>query len=139
MSISKEQRSLVRERARNCCEYCRLSQSERLVRFYVDHIIPIKHGGPDDDDNLCLTCYKCNGYKGSNVAALDPMTGNATKLYNPRRQNWDDHFKINPDATLFGLTPEGRTTVFVLRMNDVKRVKQRLGGLINGDYPCPKV
>jgi hypothetical protein len=104
----------------------------------VDHIIATKHGGTDDDDNLCLACYKCNGYKGSNVAALDPLTGKATKLYDPRRQNWGDHFEINPDATLVGLKPEGRTTIFVLRMNDAKRVKQRLGELTVGDYPCRK-
>ena len=136
MSISDEQRSLVRERAGNCCEYCRMAQSERFVRFHVDHIIATKHGGTDDEDNLCLACYKCNAYKGSNVAALDPLTGNATKLYHPRNQRWDDHFEINPDATLSGLSPEGRTTIFVLRMNDVKRVRQRLGELMIGEYPC---
>ncbi len=106
------------------------------MRFHVDHIIATKHGGTDDAENLCLACYKCNGYKGSNIAALDPLTGNATKLYNPRQQNWSDHFEINANATLSGLTPEGRTTIFVLRINDAERVKQRLGELTIGDYPC---
>jgi hypothetical protein len=136
MSISDTQRQLVRERARNCCEYCRVSQSVRLVRFQVDHIIAIKHGGTDDNDNLCLACYKCNSYKGSNVAALEPLTNNATKLYHPRQQKWGDHVKINSDAILSGLTPEGRTTLFVLRINDQQRVKQRVGEMTVGDYPC---
>lgn len=139
MSLSDEQRRLVRERAANCCEYCRVSQNGFLVGFQVDHIIAIKQGGTDSDDNLCLACYKCNGYKGSNVAGLDPLTGNATKLYHPREQNWDDHLMINADATLSGLTPEGRTTIFVLRINDAKRVKKRLGELTVGDYPCKKM
>ncbi len=138
MSISNEQRQLVRERAGNCCEYCRISQSGRLARFHVDHIIATKHGGTDDDDNLCLACAKCNGYKGSNVAALDPLTGNAAKLYHPHQQKWDEHFNINSDATLSGLTPEGRTTLTVLRINDIQRVKHRLGELAVGDYPCQK-
>jgi hypothetical protein len=138
MSISKEQRRRVRKRAGNCCEYCRLSEFGRLVRFQVDHIVALKHGGADSDDNLCLSCYECNSYKGSNVAALDPFTSQATKLYNPRQQKWDDYFKINPDATLSGLTPEGRATIHVLRMNDDERVKQRLGELTIGDYPCQK-
>ncbi len=138
MSVIPEQRILVRKRAGNCCEYCRMGQSERLMRFHVDHIVAIKHGGTDTDDNLCLACYKCNGYKGTNVAALDPLTGQATKLYHPRQQNWDGHFRINPDATLSGLTPEGRTTVFVLRLNDAKRVRQRLGEMTVGDYPCQR-
>ena len=136
MSISHEQRRLVRERAGNCCEYCRVSQTGRLVSFQVDHIIAIKHSGTDTDDNLCLACYECNIYKGSNVAALDPLTHDATKLYDPRQQKWDDHFQINSDATITGLTPEGRASIIVLRMNDEERVKQRLGELIAGDYPC---
>ncbi|MCA9904974.1 MAG: HNH endonuclease [Anaerolineae bacterium] len=136
MSISSEQRQLVRRRAGNCCEYCRVSQTGQLIGFQVDHIIAIKHGGTDTDDNLCLACYECNIYKGSNVAALDPLTRDATKLYDPRQQNWDDHFQINSDATLSGSTPEGRATIVVLRMNDEERVKQRLGELMTDDYPC---
>lgn len=96
----------------------------------------IKHGGTDDDNNLCFACYKCNGYKGSNVAAIDPLTDEATKLYNPRQQKWDDHFELKSDATVVGLTPEGRATILVLRINDKKRVKQRQGELLIGEYPC---
>ncbi|MCI0713850.1 MAG: HNH endonuclease [Chloroflexi bacterium] len=138
MSISTEQKRLVRQRAGNCCEYCRVSQTGQLVGFQVDHIIAIKHGGTDIDDNLCLACYECNIYKGSNVAALDPLTRDATKLYDPRQQKWDEHFKINSDATLTGLTSEGRTTILVLRMNDRERVTHRLSELMTGDYPCQK-
>lgn len=138
MSIRSEQRRFIRQRAGSCCEYCRVSQTGRLVGFQVDHIIAIKHGGTDTDDNLCLACYECNIYKGSNVAALDPLTRDATKLYDPRQQKWDDHFEINSDATLTGLTPEGRATIHVLRINDEERVRQRLGELMTGDYPCQK-
>jgi hypothetical protein len=106
------------------------------VRFHVDHIIALKHDGTDTDDNLCLACPDCNTHKGENVAALDPLTRAANKLYDPRHQNWDDHFTINPDATLSGQTPEGRTTIFVLRINDDERVIQRLAELNLGDYPC---
>lgn len=70
------------------------------------------------------------------MAALDPLTSDAAKLYNPRQQVWEDHFQINSDATIAGLTPEGRVTVHVLRINDTERVKQRFGELMSGDYPC---
>ena len=138
MTITSEQRRLVRQRAGNCCEYCRISQAARFVSFQVDHIIAVKHNGTDTDDNLCLACYECNAYKGSNIAALDPLTQQAAKLYHPRQQEWDEHFGISADATLIGLTPEGRTTVFVLRLNDEERVKQRLGELMIDAYPCQK-
>lgn len=138
MSISGAQRKRIAERAGNCCEYCRVQETGRLNRLHVDHIIAIKHGGTDEDDNLSLACYKCNGYKGSNVAALDPATSEATKLYNPRRQKWDEHFQVNSDATLTGLTPEGRATIAVLRINDESRIRTRRVALMNGDYPCRK-
>jgi len=137
VSINNEQRQLIRERANQCCEYCRIAQENLFSKFQIDHIIPLKHGGLDELDNLCLACLLgSNGYKGPNVAALDPDTGEATKLYDPRQQTWDEYFLINSDGVLKGLTPEGRTTINVLRINDKKRVKQRWILILAGDYPC---
>lgn len=135
MSLSEQQKHTVRNRAGHCCEYCKLAEAGRLARFHVDHIIAIKHNGTNEDHNLCLACPKCNAYKGENIAALDPLTGDAAKLYHPRQQLWDDHFKLNDDATISGLTPEGRTTIAVLRINNDERVKQRLGEMTLGNYP----
>ena len=87
-------------------------------------------------DNLCLSCSECNLFKGSTVAAIDPLTDEATRLFNPRQQNWDEHFQINSDASLSGLTPEGRATVIVLRLNEEERVEQRYGERLLGNYPC---
>lgn len=115
MSITPEQRQTIRELAGDCCEYCRVAQDSRLSKFQVDHIIPIKHGGRDD-----------------------PATGEATKLYDPRRQQWEDHFQINADATLIGISPEGRATVVVLRLNEVSRVEHRRMAMLLGEYPCKK-
>ena len=136
MTITNEQRRIVRERAEYCCEYCRVAESDRLSTFHIDHIIALKHDGTDDTDNLCFACYKCNGYKGSNVAGLDPETNEASKLYHPRQQQWDDHFQINNDGTLAGKTPEGRVTINILRINSPERVKPRHIALQIGEYPC---
>lgn len=139
MTVTPDQRRIVRELAGGCCEFCRLSEANRLVRFHIDHIIPVKHGGQDMVDNLCLACLECNSYKGPNVAALDPLTQDATKLYNPRLQNWHQHFELQADASFVGLTPEGRATILVLRMNDKARVEQRFLEMQLGEYPCFKV
>ncbi|MCA9885840.1 MAG: HNH endonuclease, partial [Anaerolineae bacterium] len=80
---------------------------------------------------------KCNSFKGPNVAALDPKTREATRLFNPRRQTWNEHFEIRSDATIVGLTPEGRVTVAVLRINQEARVTQRRMSILLGEYPCP--
>ncbi len=136
MTIGSEQRRLVKERAGNCCEYCRVGEDDRLSAFHVDHVIALKHGGTDATDNLCLACYKCNGYKGPNVATLDPETGKAIRLYNPRQHQWNGHFRVNPNATITGLTPEGRATIAVLRINDERRVQHRQLLMALGVYPC---
>lgn len=136
MTISSEQRETIRELAKSCCEYCRIAEGDRFARFQIDHIIPIKHGGRDEIKNLALACLKCNSYKGPNVAALDPLTGEPTRLFNPRTQQWENHFSIQNDGSLAGLTPEGRSTIAVLRINDNDRVAQRLIEIQLGGYPC---
>lgn len=107
-----------------------------MITFHIDHIHAIKHGGEDQVDNLCLACAECNLYKGSTVAAIDPLTDEATRLFNPRQQSWRAHFQINPDASLSGMAPKGQATVVALRMNEAPRVEQRYGERLLGNYPC---
>ena len=68
--------------------------------------------------------------------AIDPLTDEASRLFNPRQQVWDEHFRINSEGSLSGLTPEGRVTVAVLRLNEPERVEQRYGERLLGNYPC---
>ena len=136
MRVSSRQRRLLYEQAGGCCEYCRTGIGHQSADFHIDHIIALKHGGETSSDNLCLSCIECNAYKGDNVAALDPVSGEPSKLFNPRQQVWDDHFRINADATISGRTTEGRVTVAVLRINDDWRVQQRRREILLGSYPC---
>ena len=124
------------ERARDCCEYCLLNQEDRFWRFPVDHIISEKHGGQTVSENLCLSCAECNTYKGSDIGSQDPETGQLVRLFNPRQQAWTDHFRLN-GAVIEGLTPEGRVTVFLLRLNEPERVEDRRELLAADRYPCP--
>jgi len=47
-------RETVIERAGGCCEYCRVSQEFSDVRFHIEHIIAIAHGGKTIENNLAL-------------------------------------------------------------------------------------
>ncbi len=123
-------------RAGGCCEYCRIGTGEQSAEFHIDHIIALSHGGDDSNKNLCLACIECNSFKGVNVAAIDPETGKPSKLFHPRLQIWDDHFRINRDASVYGLTSEGRTAAIVMRMNDEERILQRYKEFLLGNYPC---
>lgn len=136
MSITNQQRTLIRTRAGDCREYCRLPESGGTITFEVDHIRPLKHNGSDDTENLCLACYKCNGYKGDNIAGYDPESDIMTPLYHPRQQRWEDHFTLETDCKLTGRTAEGRTTIEVFRINEESRIQQRQLLAQLGTYPC---
>ena len=114
----------VRARAGNRCEYCRIHQQHYLITFHVEHIIARQHRGSDADSNLALACHFCNRHKGPNVAGLDPATGVLTRLFNPRTDVWSHHFRIER-GRIIGLTPVGRTSVEVLQMNRLDRVRLR--------------
>jgi 5-methylcytosine-specific restriction endonuclease McrA len=84
--VARELDRLVRERAGNACEYCRMSQSARRFKFPIDHIIAQQHHGPTTLENLALACGRCNRHKGPNLAGVDPLTGRVISLFNPRRR-----------------------------------------------------
>ena len=115
---------LVRERAGHRCEYCRLPQEFSGLRFHIEHITARQHGGTDDIRNLALACPECNFHKGTNLASLDPDTGQTTRLFHPRTDNWSDHF-MRVEANIIGKTSTGRATVWVLQMNTGDRSKLR--------------
>ncbi len=132
--VPAELRERVRERANRSCEYCLLAEEQALFGFEADHIIGEKHRGLTVADNLAWSCLPCNRFKGPNIASLDPITGELVPLFNPRTQIWAEHFRI--DATqIVPLTPEGRVTVEVLKLNSTKRVEVRETLLSTGHYP----
>jgi hypothetical protein len=122
---------VVYERLRNQagprCGYCRTSSKITGQPLTVEHIIPLARGGLSDEDNLWLSCRRCNEYKGPQVEAVDPETGDSVLLFNPRRQSWREHFTWSSDGTLIvGLTSCGRATVSALKLNNPDIVAARL-------------
>lgn len=129
-SIPARLRRATIQRADGLCEYCHKPQ----VTFFqheIDHVIARKHGSQTNLDNLALTCFECNRYKGSDIASIDPETATITPLFNLRQQSWREHFQLD-GARIVALAPEGRATVFLLHFNDEDRVQERaaLQGLV---------
>ena len=123
--IDAATKRFVRQRAGNRCEYCGLHQDQSpLATLQIEHIIPRKHGGKDNPDNLALACIDCNLSKSSNIAGRDPGTNQLTPLFNPRSQLWEDHFALQ-GAYIVGRTAIGRTTVLVLNMNSDEQLELR--------------
>ncbi len=125
---------LVWQRARDCCEYCQLPQEYSDSPFEIDHIISRKHQGPTVASNLALSCARCNSFKGTDIAGLDPRTRKLTPLFNPRRHAWARHFRWEgPD--LIGRTPVGRVTVDLLNINAPVRAGLREELIEDGLFP----
>jgi HNH endonuclease len=127
-------RQLVDQRAAGACEYCLIHQTFSIYSHEVDHVIASKHGGESAEDNLVLACMPCNRHKGSDLTSIDPITGVITPLFNPRTQIWLEHFQLE-EGSILGLTAVGRTTIFLLRMNEINRVQLRQALAAQGLYP----
>lgn len=130
--MDADTRNLVRQRAGNRCEYCgRRQEDSPLASLHVEHIIPRKHLGSDNADNLALACVNCNSHKGTNVAGYDPETGTLTEIFHPRRHEWAEHFQWR-GVLIVGVTAIGRTTVEVLDLNSPQRLRLRIAAREDG-------
>ena len=130
-------RDEVFRRADNCCEYCLIPQAVTLLPHEVDHIIAQKHDGETVADNLCLACFACNSFKGSNVVGVDSVTKEVCRLFHPRRDVWSEHFYWD-GPMLAARTTIGRATLAVLRINQPERVELRRLLLLFGDWVSHK-
>ena len=118
-------REFVRARVGNRCEYCLIHQDDDpYFRFHIEHVLPLKHGGTDDAENLGLACRHCNLHKGSNISGIDPEDGSLAPIFNPRSDDWNTHFAFQ-GGVVVGLSAIGRATIRVLSMNDGDRVDLR--------------
>ena len=114
MDLSLER--LVRRRAKDRCEYCRMPRILSPFTYEIDHVISRKHHGKTTAENLALACFFCNSFKGPNIAGIDPSSGRIVRLFHPRKDHWNRHFAWD-GSLLIGRTQIGRATIAVLEMN----------------------
>jgi hypothetical protein len=132
--ISEALRQQVIDRANLRCEYCRLHEHDAYFTHEIDHIYAEKHGGDTVEANLCLACAVCNRYKGSDLCSLDPQSGEVVALFHPRREKWDDHFRLIETGVIDAKTATGRVTERVLRFNRIDLVADRARRIKLGGY-----
>jgi hypothetical protein len=102
----------------------------------IEHIIPEAAGGSTQEDNLWLACFFCNSYKNDLLNTFDPVTGRLVPLFNPRTQQWSEHFVWTDDGLLIiGTTDIGRATVQALKLNRDGLIKDRRRWLRGGWKP----
>jgi hypothetical protein len=104
--------------------------------MHVEHIVPVAAGGASTEKNLWLACPLCNGHKGVQIHAIDPLSGDTVPLFNPREQVWSDHFVWSEDGTqIVGVSPCGRATVAALRLNNAHLLAARRRWVLAGWHP----
>ena len=119
MSIPKEIRQQVRERAKHLCEYCHSLEEASAACFEIDHIQPRSLGGSDQFENLALACQRCNSYRYNFTEGIDPESQISVMLFNPRSNQWNEHFIWEKSGLVIrGKTPIGRATCDRLDLND---------------------
>ena len=129
-------RQRVREAARERCGYCLSPQRLVMGALEIEHLVPRAKGGSDEEDNLWLSCSLCNRYKGAQTSAIDPLTRDASKLFNPRQDSWSEHFRWSTDGgRIEGLTAVGRATVEALKLNNELAVEVRRNWVRAGWHP----
>ena len=114
----------VEARAVDRCEYCRMHQSLQGATFHVEHVIPLSRGGHSQIDNLAWACPSCNLHKANRIDAIEPDTGNRVPLFNPRSDDWEEHFRWD-GYRIVGQTLIGRATVATLELNHPRRIQIR--------------
>jgi hypothetical protein len=137
VALSEAARERIRSAAGYRCEYCKI-QSWPLT---IDHVVPkykwntpvaderdqLPFADADDERNLCCACIACNVIgKRQRETATDPLTGTVVPLFNPRTDSWDAHFEWRDDfIQIRGLTPVGRATIDLMRLNGANYQEQR--------------
>ena len=125
----------VRQRADDVCEYCRLPQASQEATFHVDHVSPRSQGGPTELANLALACVTCSLRKSARTTAADPKSGNTVALFNPRTDDWSDHFAFTATWKVRGRTETGRATIEALGMNRSAIIMIRLELVLLNRFP----
>ena len=134
--IPKALRLRVATQANHRCGYCLTAEDISGMPMEIDHLMPESLYGATEEDNLWLACSQCNKHKSHRITAIDPQTDEMVLLFNPRAQDWNEHFTWTEDGVqIIGLTPTGRATVDGLQLNRSSQLKARRRWVKVGWHP----
>ena len=134
-SFKKQLRQLLSIRAGGRCEYCRVLEYLSNFEYHIEHIIGLQHGGSSLTTNLAFACSWCNWKKGPNISTILIPGGSLIPLFNPRTQNWFDHFEAISSGWLLEKTAIGEATIKLLELNHPERIIERAEMMERGFYP----
>ncbi len=122
-TITAKIRQFVATRAVFRCEYCLIPEQFLATTFHIEHIRSQKHGGATALENLAFACPHCNQNKGSDIATYTAQ-GDLIRFFNPRTDNWTDHFEMI-QGLVTAKTSVATATIEILDINQIERVMLR--------------
>lgn len=132
--VSEVLRKEVATRADYRCEYCRIYEADGFIKFQIEHIISLKHGGLTHSNNLAYACPICNSNKGSDLATI-LASGRVVRIFHPRKDNWHKHFEVSHEGEILAKTNVAAATIKLLQLNDVNRITERIDLIKAGLFP----
>lgn len=57
--VSKDIKDRIIQRDGNRCRFCKVRHKEGYM-LQIHHVVPVSHGGGDEDYNLCTLCESCH-------------------------------------------------------------------------------
>lgn len=134
--ISLSVRTEVKTRANDKCEYCHSPERFSVSGFSIEHVVPQSKGGMTELENLAFACQQCNNHKYNLTEAIDSVTKTLFPLFNPRRDEWSQHFAWDYQyLRIVGLSGTGRATVEQLKLNRSNLINLRHLLSSNGLHP----
>jgi hypothetical protein len=97
--MKPDPRQHIYERDKFTCQYCgrcgAADFDEWLVAWFaIDHVIPLKHCGKDEDSNLVVACHVCNTMKGQEPCSSVEEGKTIIARKRKERENWFNHFVL---------------------------------------------
>lgn len=128
-------RRLVAMRADFRCEYCHVPEIGTFYSLQIDHITSLKHDGQTEPDNLAYACTLCNRNKGTDLGTRLEKGGPIVPFFNPRTDNWHEHFEADENGMIAPKTAIGVATVKIFGMNHADSIIERRLLIAAGRYP----
>jgi hypothetical protein len=69
------------------------------------------------------------------LSSVDPLIDEVVPLFDPRRDMWDEHFRLNTDTQIEGTMPKCPVTSKLLDFNNPERVTIRAALMALRRYP----
>ena len=119
--------------------YIRSYPASRRSAILLDPKRQVSNQAPEGEsieENLWIACPLCNGHKATKTHVVDPLTESVVPLFNPRTQDWYEHFSWSEDGVyIVGKTAIGRATTESLQLNNKYLLRARRRWVIVGWHP----